>query len=297
MMQKPRLLTFVLAGITSWLCCKTILMADDAFLTVRQQAAKILEKAVRETKTYEHEEKMKSLVQAGNKAVEMLGSSSQIAIRIKSAIEQATLLESKNPLQAAEFLINSISETGKDLSFQPINEAEQPEGFPLPTPVGEIEIKKYPPYRKAQADMPSDRAFWTLFSHIKKENIAMTAPVEIDYGNDRKIELKEQKMSFLYGKPNLGEPGKDKTVDVMDIPAATVVSMGVRGPQNQDSIVDSQRQLEAWLESEKKSWTPAGCLRIMAYNSPFVPQDRNFYEVQIPVLPVESKATKISNER
>ena len=296
-MHKPRIFAFLLAGISTWLCCKTILAAEDASPTVRQQAAKVLEKAVRETRAYGNDEKIQSLVQAGNKAAEMLGPSSQIAIRIKSAIEQATLLKTKNPLQAAEFLMNSISESRKDLSFQPINEAEQPEGFPLPTPVGEIEVKKYPPYRKAQTDMPSNRAFWTLFSHIKNENIAMTAPVEIGYGNDRKSELKEQKMAFLYGKPTLGELGKDKTVDVMDIPAATVVSMGVRGPQNKDSILDAQRQLEAWLESEKKSWIPAGSLRIMAYNSPFVPRDRNFYEVQIPVLPVEDKATKTTNER
>jgi hypothetical protein len=190
-----------------------------------------------------------------------------------------------------------LSESRKDLSFQPINEAEQPEGFPLPTPVGDIEIKKYPAYRKVETDMSTNRAFWTLFSHIKNENIAMTAPVEIGYGNDRKSELKEQKMAFLYGKPTLGELGKDKTVDVMDIPAATVVSMGVRGPQNKDSILDAQRQIEAWLESEKKSWASAGSLRIMAYNSPFVPRDRNFYEVQMPVLPVEDKATKATNER
>jgi hypothetical protein len=101
----------------------------------------------------------------------------------------------------------------------------------------------------------------------------------------------------LYGTPTLGEPGKNKTVDVMDIPASNVVSMGVRGPQNKDSIVDAQRQLEAWLESEKKSWASAGSLRIMDYNSPFVPRDRNFYEVQIPLLPVENKPPKTTNQR
>jgi hypothetical protein len=145
--------------------------------------------------------------------------------------------------------------------------------------------------------MSANRAFWTLFSHIKKENIAMTAPVEIDYGQDRNAELKEQRMAFLYGKPNLGEAGKDKAVDVMDNPAATVVSIGVRGRQNKDSILAAQRQLETWLESEKASWAPAGSLRIMAYNSPFVPRDRNFYEVQIPVLPVEDKTAKTTNNQ
>jgi hypothetical protein len=296
-MYKPRIFAFLLAGISTWLSCKTILAAENVSPTVRQQAARVLEKAVRETRGYGNDEKIQSLVQAGNKAGEMLGPSSQIAIRIKSDIEQATLLKTKHPVKAADFLMNSISESRKDLSFQPIKEAEQPEGFPLPTSAGEIEVKKYPAYRKAETDMSSNRGFWTLFSHIKNENIAMTAPVEIGYGNDPKSELREQKMAFLYGKPTLGERGKDKTVDVMDIPAATVVSIGVRGRQNNDSILTAQRQLEAWLESEKKSWVPAGSLRIMAYNSPFVPRDRNFYEVQIPVLPVEDKAAKTTNDQ
>jgi hypothetical protein len=240
---------------------------------------------------------MQSLVQAGNQVAKMLGPSSQISKKIQSAIEEATLLKTKDPVKAVDFFMNSISESRKDLSFQPTKEAEQPEGFPLPTPVGEIEIKKYPAYRKAETDMSVNRAFWTLFSHIKNENIAMTAPVEIDYGKVRNTELKEQRMAFLYGKPNLGEAGKDKTVDVIDNPAATVVSIGVRGPQNKDSILAAQSRLEAWLESEKTSWASAGSLRIMAYNSPFVPRDRNFYEVQIPVLPVEDKAAKTTNDQ
>ena len=33
--------------------------------------------------------------------------------------------------------------------FQPIKEAEMPKGFPTYTPVGQVEIKKYPAYRKA----------------------------------------------------------------------------------------------------------------------------------------------------
>ncbi len=38
----------------------------------------------------------------------------------------------------------SGSETAKGEEFQPIKEAEMPKGFPAYTPVGEIEVKKYP---------------------------------------------------------------------------------------------------------------------------------------------------------
>ena len=70
--------------------------------------------------------------------------------------------------------------TNSDEDFRPIKEAEMPQGFPGYTPVGQIEIKQYPAYRKAFASGPAE--FWLLFSHIKQNNVAMTAPVEMDYG-------------------------------------------------------------------------------------------------------------------
>ena len=61
--------------------------------------------------------------------------------------------------------------------------AALPEGFPDPTPAGEIQIKRYPAYRLARSKMSGadSVAFWTLFLHIKKNEIAMTAPVEMTY--------------------------------------------------------------------------------------------------------------------
>jgi len=46
-------------------------------------------------------------------------------------------------------------------SFQPIKEADMPQGFPRCTPVGQIEVKTYPAYRKATASGMA--RFWTLF--------------------------------------------------------------------------------------------------------------------------------------
>jgi hypothetical protein len=48
---------------------------------------------------------------------------------------------------------------------------------------------------------------------------------------------------------------------------------------------------------QQGKWIAAGPLRIMAYNSPFVPRDRNFFEVQMPVLPVEKKDAQTANAR
>ena len=70
-----------------------------------------------------------------------------------------------------------------DTEFKPIVEAKMPEDFPQYTPVRDVQIKRYPAYRKAEADPNAGRAFWTLFFHIKKNDIAMTAPVEMSYAD------------------------------------------------------------------------------------------------------------------
>ena len=111
--------------------------------------------------------------------------------------------------------------------FQPIKEVEMPKGFPAYTPLGQVEIKHYPAYRKASASGPAE--FWALFQHIKQNNVTMTAPVEMDYGDPRTAKSKERSMSFLYERPDQGSTGRQGSVAVIDVPAMTVVSIGCRG--------------------------------------------------------------------
>ena len=46
---------------------------------------------------------------------------------------------------------NHDGQCGLAEEFQPIKEAEMPKDFPGYTPVGQIEVKQYPAYRKASA--------------------------------------------------------------------------------------------------------------------------------------------------
>ena len=156
-----------------------------------------------------------------------------------------------------------------------------PKGFPTYTPVGQVEIKEYPAYRKASASGPAE--FWTLFQHIKQNNVTMTAPVEMDYGDPRAPKNKERSMSFLYERPDQGSPGKQGNVEVIDVPAMTVVSIGCRGARTASAIAEAREKLVTWLDEKKGEYVAAGPMRIMGYNSPFVPRDRSFFEVQIPV--------------
>jgi hypothetical protein len=156
---------------------------------------------------------------------------------------------------------------------------------PLPgyTPVGQIEVKQYPPYRKASTSGLAE--FWTLFLHIKQNDVAMTAPVEMDYGDPRAAKSKERSMSFLYERPDQGSTGKQGLVEVADVPAMTVVSIGCRGERTAATVAEAREKLLKWLEEKKGDYVSIGPVRVMGYNSPFVPHNKNFFEVQIPVKP------------
>ena len=170
--------------------------------------------------------------------------------------------------------------------FEPIKEAEMPRGFPDYTAVGRIELKRYPAYRKASASGAAK--FWTLFRHIKQNHFSMTAPVEMDYGDPHSEKLTERSMSFLYESPEQGIPGNHGSVYVNDLPAMAVVSIGCRGNQSPSAIAKARQQLMTYLAAKKDEYAIAGSMRVMGYNSPFVPRNKNFFEVQIPV-----KAAKV----
>jgi hypothetical protein len=165
--------------------------------------------------------------------------------------------------------------------FQLIKEAEMPAGFPEPTPVGQVMVKQYPAYRRASASGVAE--FWTLFRHIKENGIQMTAPVEMDYGDPRKGGSRERTMSFLYERPDQGAVGRQGNVEVIDVPATKVISIGCRGSQTSAAVADARERLMKYLAEDRDRHTIAGPMRVMGYNSPFVPRDRNYFEVQIPV--------------
>jgi hypothetical protein len=165
--------------------------------------------------------------------------------------------------------------------FQPIKEADMPRGFPEYTPVGKIEVKQYPAYRKATTSGMAE--FWKLFAHIETNKVAMTAPVEMDYGDPKAVKPSEKSMSFLYGSTEKGKVGSDGSVVVSDVPAMKVVSIGCRGNMTTAAVEHARQKLMVYLDENKSQYVAAGPMRVMGYNSPFVPRDKNFFEVQIPV--------------
>ena len=176
-----------------------------------------------------------------------------------------------------------------DTEFKPIVEAKMPEDFPEYTPVRDVQIKRYPAYRKAEADPNAGRAFWTLFSHIKQNDIAMTAPVEMSYADGQSP--RESSMAFLYGRPDLGQAGRQGSVEVIDVAPMVVVSTGVRGPRTAESVADARDRLQNWLKTNDERYAADGELRVMAYNSPFIPRNRNYFEVEIPIRSLDASVS------
>jgi hypothetical protein len=169
-----------------------------------------------------------------------------------------------------------------------VSEAKLPDGFPPPGPVGEVIVKTYPAHRLAKTRAEAgadDKMFMKLFGHIKRNDIAMTAPVTMDWAGDPAERKGPDTMAFLYAKPDLGKPGPDPadgSVVVEDVPEVTVASIGVRGAYGKKTFKAGHEPLEAWLQAHPE-WTIAGPPRMLAYNSPFVPWFAKYAEVQVPV--------------
>jgi hypothetical protein len=182
-----------------------------------------------------------------------------------------------------------------------VSEAKLPAGFPAPGPVGEVIVKTYPAHRLARTAAAAggdDRMFMRLFGHIKRNEIAMTAPVTMDWAGEPAERGGPESMAFLYATPELGKAGPDPAdaaVMVEDVPEATVTSIGLRGSYGEKTFRKGAEQLEAWLAAHPE-WEPAGPPRMLAYNSPLVPGLLKYSEIQRPIRPAPKPGARPANE-
>jgi hypothetical protein len=170
--------------------------------------------------------------------------------------------------------------------------APLPEGFPPPSPDGEIEIKYYPEYRAATVQTPGDldsapsRGFSPLFRHISRNDISMTAPVETRYP----VATLEGSMapegaatvSFLYRSLDVVPQEVAQDIQIENIPPMVVVSLGTRGRYDLESYRASIERLQAWL-LEHPDYRVVGSPRRFFYDGPFLPDALKRSDVHIPV--------------
>ena len=193
-------------------------------------------------------------------------------------------------LGASLVLVGCVRTSGGTWYF---DSAPLPEGWPELTPIGKVEIREYPSYREAvvsddQAGSGTTPMFRLLFQHISTNDIPMTSPVDMTYGDaddgsggqgDRMTG-----MAFLYRTPELGPLGTDGVVRIEDVPPRAYASTGVRGEYSSAHYAEGLDRLKAWLANQS-TWKADGPTRYLGYNSPFVPWFWRYGEVQVPVVP------------
>lgn len=170
-------------------------------------------------------------------------------------------------------------------------ETPLPEGYPAPTPPGAIDLKTYPSVRRAEftgsgnSDLGMNFGFWPLFQHIKRREIAMTSPVEMDYTGwegTPESAAGNWTMSFLYRTADLGPIGQDGKVRVVDCEPITVIAVGLRGAYRLSTVAEGIAQLETWL-ADNTEWERSGDPRAFYYNGPEQRNADKWSEAQLPI--------------
>ena len=207
-----------------------------------------------------------------------------LAALIEDLTTAARVIEPHSPV-LARIEAGEVDAAREMLSFRPLAEAPIPEGFPTFTPVGVIELKRYPAYRKAVG-----ASFWPLFQHISRQDIPMTAPVEMT--SDTGVRG-DGEMAFLYQNTTVGEPGPIDGIEVADTGETLVISLGVRGRTGQSQIDEARETLEAWLADQaifRRVGQGAESFRLFGYNSPMVADSEKYWEAQMLIEPIEPAA-------
>ena len=163
-----------------------------------------------------------------------------------------------------------------------VSEAPLPRGWPQPGPYNQVSAKRYPAYRAAfTAGKGETGSFWTLFMHIKRNDIPMTAPVEMAV-TPSASGLDREGMAFLYQNDQVGQPGAaGRSVEVRDVAAHKVLSYAWQGPDSKANQATARAALEAALAQRKQTATS---FRLLGYNGPGTPRAKATWELQA-VLP------------
>jgi hypothetical protein len=159
-----------------------------------------------------------------------------------------------------------------------VAEAPLPEGWPQPGSYNKVAEKTYPGYRAAfTSGTSSTLPFFTLFAHIKRKGIPMTAPVELSM-NQKDGALTQSSMAFLYQNEKVGQAGPDgNKVEVRDVPGFKALVYTWQGSDTKENITRAKAALDLELLKTKR---PAKEFRMLGYNGPGTPATKRTWELQ-----------------
>jgi hypothetical protein len=245
-------------------------------------AIAVLDEALRAPLEAQSQAYLSNLEDAARRVMTLTPRNQLLRSRLSQALAGVGQADAEHDIKT---LRSELLEAHEILAFQLVREAPLPKGFPEPTPVGEIRVQKYPPYRVARTKFTDggSSSFMALFNHIASNQISMTAPVEMSYQNLEEKNLRALDMAFLYENPTIGQTGSTGKVEVADVAARTAVSIGVRGETSAEAVQSTHQLLKAWLADHADEYVAGGNVRVLGYNSPMISKEKRFFEVQIPV--------------
>ena len=173
---------------------------------------------------------------------------------------------------------NQAQDEGQKESY--VSEARLPKGWPVPSAYNEVVLKSYPAYRAAVTEGKSSSfTFWRLFQHIKKNDIPMTAPVEMGMKNVEGKGLQKYSMAFLYQDQEVGKLGADGAkIEVKDMPAIKTLCYTWKGKDSKANIEKARVALMKELKTRKLEHSS---MRLLGYNGPSVPEKDKTWELQL----------------
>jgi hypothetical protein len=158
-----------------------------------------------------------------------------------------------------------------------VSEAPLPKGWSTPGPYDEVTRKTLPAYRAAFTKTGGrGGSFWTLFMHIKKNDIPMTAPVEMSM-TEKDASLEMASMAFLYQNDKVGTAGQAGEVEVKDVSAADVLSYTWQGTDSKANVSKAKEAIDAALAEKKLTLDR---YRLLGYNGPSTPKNKATWELQ-----------------
>jgi hypothetical protein len=100
------------------------------------------------------------------------------------------------------------------------------------------------------------------------------------------LEFAIDRMHFILEKPALDELHEEGPVTVGDLPQMRVLSIAYQGRLTSDEVQQADRSLREHLQTHTNI-RASGPVRVLGYNSPFVPADKAYWEIQVPIEAVE----------
>ena len=92
----------------------------------------------------------------------------------------------------------------------------------------------------------------------------------------------EAEVSFLYRSREIVPAEIADNIELKDIPAMTVVSLGLKGAYSYESYQQGLKRLSSWLE-KNPDYQRVGNPRRFFYDGPYVPDGMKRSEIQIPI--------------